>query len=129
MGNLDGQGGSADTRGTASCEGLTEPHLASVLTGPSQDMLEVAMATEPGAGVAVMVGGLCLFGIECLCFALGDLFSLRAVMGETVATCRRLPGLKGVGACLNEGRSPFTKRPLLDAWLTGLDFGPAIFLS
>lgn len=90
MGSLDGQGGSADTRGTASWDGLTEP-----LQDSEQALLTVmVVGTEilvAATGALVIVGGLCRFGAG-RCLALGDLLSLRAVTGDTEAWCLRLPG-------------------------------------
>lgn len=86
MGSMEGQGGSADTRGTASCDGLTEPLRDSVLTRPLGEELvaEVVVIAAATAGAAEMVGGLCRVTTG-LCLALGDLLSLRAVTGDVVA--------------------------------------------
>lgn len=87
MGSLDGQGGSADTRGTASWDGLTEP-----LQESDCALLAVmVVVTAILIGAAVTVGGLCRLGAG-RCLALGDLLSLRAVTGDTEAWCLRLPG-------------------------------------
>lgn len=83
MGSLDGQGGSADTRGTASWDGLIEPLQESFLCRP-QTLVMAIVVTVATAGAAVIVGGVCWLGTG-LCLALGDLLSLRAVIGETVA--------------------------------------------
>lgn len=99
IGSWDGQGGSADTRGTASWDGLTEPLQESdrcrlLVTGI------VTAGVAVTAGAAVMVGGLCPLGTGlCLCLALGDLLSLRAVTGEVEVWCLRFPGRTVVVAC------------------------------
>lgn len=81
---MDGQGGSADTRGTASCDGLTEPLRDSVLDLPLGEEPVVVVVDAATAGAAVMVGGLCRVTTG-LCLALGDRLSLRAVTGDVVA--------------------------------------------
>lgn len=91
MGSLDGQGGSADTRGTASWDGLTEPLQESDRALLAVMVVQAAILI----GAAVTVGGLCRFGAG-RCLALGDLLSLRAVTGDTEAWCLRLPGRMGV---------------------------------
>lgn len=90
IGSMDAQGGSADKRGTASWDGLTEPLHDSALDWPlmlvgERDMVGTA------AGAAVIVGGLGWWGTG-LCLARGDLFSLRAVIGDPEAWCRLFPG-------------------------------------
>lgn len=101
MGSLDGQGGSADTRGTASWDGLMEPLLESDL-----DLSRLIVDGVVTAGVmavtimAVIVGGLCLIRTG-LCLARGDLLSLRPEIGEDEDWCRRFPGrITGVVACV-----------------------------
>lgn len=90
MGSMDGQGGSADTRGTASWDGLTEP-LQDSDRGCPAVMVTVQIAVFVTPGAEMIVGGLCLLA-DGRCLALGDLLSLRAVTGDTEAWCLRLPG-------------------------------------
>lgn len=101
---MDGQGGSADTRGTASWDGLTEPLQDSVLCRPLMLVMVMAVAVAT-TGAPLIVGGLCWLGTG-LCLALGDLLSLRAVIGETVAWCRRFPGRMDAVACCDVQGTP-----------------------